>query len=143
MNVCWGVLQIHNLHSYFLTNILLLIARCFPGCIEHSFLSVLNLLSAFGTYAWITGCLSITGLISPLMLLSLAYDNHFHNILSQCKEIRTSGAFCSASKNEGVRESYFKFPQRQCNYAYACWVQLLHRLLERCIQVQTPITLWY
>lgn len=70
------------------------------------------------------------------MLLSLAYDNHFNNILSQCKEIRTSGAFCSASKDEGVQEgislgkSFLKFTQRQCSYAYACWVQLLHQLLE-------------
>lgn len=67
------------------------------------------------------------------MLLSWAYgDNHFSNILSQCKGIRTPGAFCFASKDEGVQEiiRFLNFTQRQCIYAYSCQIQLLHRLLE-------------
>lgn len=127
-----GVLQRESTNATCVTNISLLIARCFPGSIEHSFLSVFHLLSVLGTYAWTTGCLRIRVLISPLMLSSYAYDNHFNNILSQCKEIRTSAAFYFASKDEGVQEiislaSFLKFTQRQRIYAYACWIQLLHQ----------------
>lgn len=52
-----------------LTNILLLIARCFPGAIRHSFLSLFSLFSVLGTYTWATGCLRIRVLTSSRVVI--------------------------------------------------------------------------
>lgn len=43
----------------------------------------------------------------PLKTLPCAYSNYFNNILPQCKAIRTTGALCFASKNEGIQQIIF------------------------------------
>lgn len=43
----------------------------------------------------------------PLKMLPCAYSNYFNNILPQCKAIRTTGALCFASENEGIQQIIF------------------------------------
>lgn len=77
------------------------------------------------------------GCSCPLKTLSCAYSNYFNNILPQHKAIRTTGALCFASKNEGIQQIIFL--DKKCFNIYPEMMHLCLSLLGTTVSMNAQV----